>query len=408
MSWLLLNWILVFVFIFFFRELMINTIEVENMSPPPSSKPLQSQQHETTAVAAAGDSSPLLTEELAAASTQQSSTGSASVTKRQHETNNGGGSITSSNRRSVLLASSAADLADGGGEEADAEWAKLRCGSLTTEELVRQQQEREARRSRQNRCADYPGLAFGSAMFGSDTTMKFNIIKNELHNIMRSQLKRVDGEVNALATRVKDFDRRLEMSAELIRGATTALAEAVAVQVEAAKNSTEEESSLSAFDQHVLFLEGQLKEARLKASVSFQILEDCHRAQAALLHNQSSNLSLSDSSPPLSAVVADHEKSLSSLLTSSSSSLSSTATTMLQQQSTSLSIDNSCSTNNSCSANVEDPAVVALQNLTNNNNIHNDNNEVVGTEAPTVNGSHNQLLKNQDYLNANNLSAALS
>lgn len=66
-----------------------------------------------------------------------------------------------------------------------AEWVKLRCTSERTEVVA----EREARR--QKRCADYPGLAFGRSVFSSDTMMKFNIIRNELHNIMKTQLKRV-------------------------------------------------------------------------------------------------------------------------------------------------------------------------------------------------------------------------
>lgn len=66
-----------------------------------------------------------------------------------------------------------------------AELAKLRCTSERTEVIA----ERETRRRR--RCADYPGFAFGSSIFSSDTMMKFNIIKNELHNIMNTQLKRV-------------------------------------------------------------------------------------------------------------------------------------------------------------------------------------------------------------------------
>uniref|UniRef100_A0A8W7P0T8 Uncharacterized protein n=1 Tax=Anopheles coluzzii TaxID=1518534 RepID=A0A8W7P0T8_ANOCL len=65
-----------------------------------------------------------------------------------------------------------------------AEWAKLRCTSERTEVIA----EREHRR--QKRCADYPGLAFGRSIFSSDTMMKFNIIRNELHNIMKTQLKR--------------------------------------------------------------------------------------------------------------------------------------------------------------------------------------------------------------------------
>lgn len=68
-----------------------------------------------------------------------------------------------------------------------AEWAKLRCTSEAAEIVA----EREARRNK-NRCADYPGLAFGRSIFSSDTMMKFNIIRNELHNIMNTQLKRVN------------------------------------------------------------------------------------------------------------------------------------------------------------------------------------------------------------------------
>lgn len=67
-----------------------------------------------------------------------------------------------------------------------AEWAKLRCTSEAAEIVA----EREARRNK-GRCADYPGLAFGRSIFSSDTMMKFNIIRNELHNIMKTQLKRV-------------------------------------------------------------------------------------------------------------------------------------------------------------------------------------------------------------------------
>ena len=122
-------------------------------------------------------------------------------------------------------------------------------------------------------------------MFGSDTTMKFNIIKNELTNIMRSQLKRVDGEMNAFSSRVKEFDKHLEESEHFIRQATAALADVVSLQAEEDKSKnedTENESNLSAFDQHVMFLETQLLNARMKASQSFQILEDCDQAQEFL------------------------------------------------------------------------------------------------------------------------------
>jgi hypothetical protein len=278
---------------------------------------------------------------------------------------------------------------------------------------VRQQNEREARRNRQNRCADYPGFAFGSAMFGSDTTMKFNIIKNELHNIMCSQLKRVDGEVNALSARVKAFDQKLEESEQLIRGATMALAEAVAVQIEEAKNRTEaddaEESSLSAFDQHVLFLEGQLKEARLKASLSFQILEDCHHAQAALLaaptaaaHLRASTSSLlSSGSVPLSAL-SSAISSPSSAATSSSQSLPSNcngAITAPTKQSSSDCSPGDCSSPPMLLSSFA--TAEAADNLANNNH--------VVVDGETIANSHqqqkSQLMRCQDHLNAN-LSAA--
>lgn len=67
------------------------------------------------------------------------------------------------------------------------ELAKLRCTSERTELVA----EREIRR--QKKCADYPGLAFGRSIFSSDSMMKFNIIRNELQNIMNNQLRRVRG-----------------------------------------------------------------------------------------------------------------------------------------------------------------------------------------------------------------------
>lgn len=70
-----------------------------------------------------------------------------------------------------------------------AELAKLRCPSECTEVLA----EKESRRRR--RCADYPGLAFGSSIFSSDTMMKFALIKNELQNIKNTALRRVMSSV---------------------------------------------------------------------------------------------------------------------------------------------------------------------------------------------------------------------
>jgi hypothetical protein len=82
----------------------------------------------------------------------------------------------------------AADGAEDATDDDDAETAelaKLRCTSERMEVIA----ERENRR--QKKCADYPGLAFGRSIFSSDSMMKFNIIRNELQNIMNNQLRRV-------------------------------------------------------------------------------------------------------------------------------------------------------------------------------------------------------------------------
>lgn len=85
--------------------------------------------------------------------------------------------------KSTLLDSN--ELAIEDDDEETAELAKLRCTSERMEVIA----ERENRRHK--KCADYPGLAFGRSIFSSDSMMKFNIIRNELQNIMNNQLKRV-------------------------------------------------------------------------------------------------------------------------------------------------------------------------------------------------------------------------
>jgi len=97
------------------------------------------------------------------------------------------GDVTSKSARPAAEGSSYSDQEENIDADPETEeLAKLRCPSERTEVIA----ERETRR-RQRRCADYPGFAFGSSIFGSDTIMKFNIIRNELQNIKNSQLKRV-------------------------------------------------------------------------------------------------------------------------------------------------------------------------------------------------------------------------
>jgi len=154
------------------------------------------------------------------------------------------------------------------------DFADLICSSVRTEEINEQEKKKQERREK--RCPDYPGLAFGAPLgFGSDTMMKFNIIKNELHNIMRSQLKRVDGEASALASRIKEFDTNLEKSEQLIKSATVALAETVELELERKRlkrenneddSDCDESHPLSQFDAQMALLEGKLMQAKQLAS----------------------------------------------------------------------------------------------------------------------------------------------
>ena len=96
---------------------------------------------------------------------------------------------------------------------------------------------------------------------------RFNIIKNELHNIMRSQLKRVDGEVAALSQRIKALDENLAKSEEYIKTATAALADAVAMEITENQDHSEENNNpLSQFDAQMAILEGRLLQAQYLAS----------------------------------------------------------------------------------------------------------------------------------------------
>ncbi|XP_045467385.1 tropomyosin isoform X3 [Harmonia axyridis] len=138
------------------------------------------------------------------------------------------------------------------------ELSKLRCTSECTESIA----EREIRRRR--RCADYPGLAF-SSIFSSDTLMKFSIIRNELHNIMKTQLKRAESEVAALNRRIQLLEEDLERSEERLATATAKLAEASQAADESERQRKILENRSLADEERMDALENQLKEARFLA-----------------------------------------------------------------------------------------------------------------------------------------------
>ena len=83
---------------------------------------------------------------------------------------------------------------------------------------------------------------------------------------MRSQLKRVDGEVTALGERIKALDDNLAKSEEYIKTATAALADAVAMEITDNDHSEENNNPLSQFDAQMAILEGRLLQAKYLAS----------------------------------------------------------------------------------------------------------------------------------------------
>ncbi|CAH0553632.1 unnamed protein product [Brassicogethes aeneus] len=207
------------------------------------------------------------------------------------------------------------------------EFAKLRCTSERIEVVA----ERETRR-KNRRCADYPGLAFASSIFSSDTLMKFSIIRNELHNIMNTQLKRVgktmttnvtqgslldvlkkkmrqtkeemerykdeceeynkrlqgevirreeaESEVAALNRRIQLLEEDLERSEERLASATSKLAEASAAADESERIRKALENRTNMEDDRVSILESQLAQAKL-------IAEEADKKYEEVLENRS-------------------------------------------------------------------------------------------------------------------------
>ncbi|XP_034937376.1 tropomyosin isoform X4 [Chelonus insularis] len=154
------------------------------------------------------------------------------------------------------------------------ELAKLRCPSERTEV----QAEREARRKK--RCADYPGLAFGSSIFSSDTMMKFNLIRCELQNISGNQLRRAESEVAALNRRIQLLEEDLERSEERLATATAKLAEASQAADESERIRKALENRTNMEDDRVAALEQQLAQAKLIAEEADKKYEEVARKLA--------------------------------------------------------------------------------------------------------------------------------
>ncbi|XP_022209894.2 pre-mRNA-splicing factor CWC22 homolog isoform X7 [Drosophila obscura] len=209
---------------------------------------------------------------------KKKSSSSSSSGKRERSKRHGHGTSAmeaSSDSLATDLSASAIDEGIALGDDDDnqsAEWSKLRCTSEAAEIVA----EREARRNK-GRCADYPGLAFGRSIFSSDTMMKFNIIRNELHNIMNTQLKRAESEVAALNRRIQLLEEDLERSEERLGSATAKLSEASQAADESERIRKALENRTNMEDDKVALLENQLAQAKLIAEEADKKYEEVAR-----------------------------------------------------------------------------------------------------------------------------------
>ncbi|XP_078049280.1 tropomyosin 1 isoform X4 [Augochlora pura] len=156
------------------------------------------------------------------------------------------------------------------------ELAKLRCPS----ERAEVQAEKEARKRK--RCADYPGLAFGSSIFSSETMIMFRLIKNELQNTLGNQLKRAESEVAALNRRIQLLEEDLERSEERLATATAKLAEASQAADESERIRKALENRTNMEDDRVSLLEQQLAQAKLIAEEADKKYEEVARKLAMM------------------------------------------------------------------------------------------------------------------------------
>ncbi|XP_015373132.1 PREDICTED: tropomyosin isoform X5 [Diuraphis noxia] len=153
--------------------------------------------------------------------------------------------------------------------------AKLRCPSESAEVVA----EREKRRQRR-RCPDYPGLALSSSVFSTETGMKFSIIRNELHNVLKPQLRRAESEVAALNRRIQLLEEDLERSEERLATATAKLAEASQAADESERIRKALENRTNMEDDRVAILEAQLAQAKLIAEEADKKYEEVARKLA--------------------------------------------------------------------------------------------------------------------------------
>lgn len=137
------------------------------------------------------------------------------------------------------------------------DWSKLRCTSVLSEVVA----ENERRR---NKKKDDTEIIFAEAVFRSDTLMKFNIIKNELHNIQKSQLRRAENDFSSFNKRIESQENDLHSWEKELKSAQNTLIE-TSTAIEKAKKAKERAvDEMISYDECMSVLEEKLKEIRLE------------------------------------------------------------------------------------------------------------------------------------------------
>lgn len=136
------------------------------------------------------------------------------------------------------------------------DWSKMRCTSELSEVVA----EKEKRKGKKKSDAYDLDTIFAEAMFRSDTLMRFNIIKNELHNIQKSQLKRAENDFSCFNKRIESQEKDLYDWEKELKSTQDSLSK-TSESMERAKRAKEDAvNEIASYDECMMMLEKRLEE----------------------------------------------------------------------------------------------------------------------------------------------------
>lgn len=142
-------------------------------------------------------------------------------------------------------------------DEGSEDWSKMRCTSAFSEEVADKERKK-------NKNKDDLEHIFAEAVFRSDTLMRFNIIKNELHNIQKSQLRRAENDVSSFNKRIESQENELGTWEKDLTLTKSTLTETAASMEKAKKAKELAVEEIISYDECMNMLEEKLNEIRLE------------------------------------------------------------------------------------------------------------------------------------------------